>query len=111
MQGLHRFTIGQNARLSGRSQKAFVVHKDMASNVVYVADGESHPALFSSGLLVSAKEMFWINGLPSDATLAHLECRIRYNQDKIRCSVHLCSDGQLMVSFDKPEKVSMSRQV
>lgn len=78
----------------------------MAANVVYVAEGDSHPALYSAGLTVSADEMFWINGAPSETIASSLDCRIRYNQEKIPCSVEAQSATEITVRFRQPEKVS-----
>jgi tRNA-specific 2-thiouridylase len=38
--GLWQFTIGQNVRLPGLSEKHFVSSKDMESNTIYVVPGQ-----------------------------------------------------------------------
>ncbi|KAI9098168.1 tRNA methyl transferase [Phlyctochytrium arcticum] len=57
--GMTRFTIGQRARISGETERWYVVEKDMASNTIYVAPGPTHPALFRSEVVVN--DWTWIN--------------------------------------------------
>ena len=42
-QGLWNYTIGQNARIPGLAQKAFVARKDLQQNTVYVVGGPCVP--------------------------------------------------------------------
>ena len=45
--GHHYYTIGQRARIGGRKCRYFVCGKDAAANVVTVAEGSDHPALYT----------------------------------------------------------------
>ena len=62
--GEHRgyalYTPGQRARVSGQSTRWYVVDKDARSNVVIIARGSDHPALFTRGLV--AEKAAWISG-------------------------------------------------
>lgn len=60
--GLHLYTIGQKARISGVKQKYFVVEKNADSGIVFVAPGSRHPALYASSLKCNLKDVFWISG-------------------------------------------------
>lgn len=50
--GMHRYTIGQGARIGGQREKWFVYDKDAATNTVFVCPGSNHPALYSSECIV-----------------------------------------------------------
>ena len=63
-----------------------MVGKDLHRNVLIVAQGNDHPALFSSGLIAS--QLAWINNeipvLPMSCT-----AKIRYRQQDQVCEVNL----------------------
>ena len=67
-QGLMYHTIGQRQGLGigGRADHSeapwYVVGKDLANNVLLVAQGNDHPALFADSLL--AGEIYWVAGAP-----------------------------------------------
>ena len=46
--GSAAYTVGQRAKIGGASKPWFVVGKDAGTNVVYVASGADHDALFST---------------------------------------------------------------
>ena len=52
--------MGQRAKISGASKPWFVVGKDAGTNVVYVASGADHDALFSTTCAVT--DAFWVSG-------------------------------------------------
>jgi tRNA-specific 2-thiouridylase len=58
--GLASYTVGQRAKIPGASRPWFVVGKNVAANVVYVASGSDHDALFSSSCVVA--DEFWVAG-------------------------------------------------
>ncbi len=64
----------------------YVVGKDLQRNVLIVAQGNDHPALFSAGLL--ATQLAWIN---NDAPQLPLHCtaKIRYRQEDQQCVVSM----------------------
>ncbi len=62
------FTIGQRkglgigARFSAEDKPWYVAKKDIKNNIVFVVQGEDHPALFSKTII--AKNINWINKKP-----------------------------------------------
>ena len=58
--GLASYTVGQRAKIGGAAKPWFVVGKNVAENVVYVANGADHEALFSSSAALA--DEFWISG-------------------------------------------------
>ena len=73
--GLTSYTVGQRAKIGGAAKPWFVVGKNVASNVVYVASGPEHEALFCTSAMVT--EPFWIAGAPP-ADVATLRAKTRY---------------------------------
>jgi tRNA-specific 2-thiouridylase len=107
-QGLMYHTYGQRQGLGIGGHHAYpeapwyVVGKDLSRNVLLVAQGNDHPALFSSRL--QATQVHWINA--QDITLP-LRChaKIRYRQPDQSCLVEdTKGDGTLTVSFDTPQR-------
>jgi tRNA-specific 2-thiouridylase len=91
-QGLMYHTYGQRQGLgigglrNHNEDPWYVVGKDMDRNVLIVAQGNDHPALFSAGLI--ANQLAWINdqtpALPVTCT-----AKIRYRQQDQHCEVTL----------------------
>ena len=106
--GLMYYTLGQRQGLGigGRQDSEdapwYVVAKDVASNTLTVAQGES-PLLFSSGLL--AVEASWIGPAPAGLE-AGLRCgaKVRYRQADQGCTVTAVPDGSLEVMFDDEQR-------
>ena len=105
--GLMFYTIGQRQGLGigGRSDSSgepwYVVGKDMKNNILRVAQGVDHPALFSSGL--HASELYWISG---EKFVAPPKCtaRIRHQQPVQDCSLTIQPGQTCRVSFDSPQR-------
>ncbi|MBN7798803.1 tRNA 2-thiouridine(34) synthase MnmA [Parahaliea mediterranea] len=105
-QGLMYHTIGQRQGLGigGRadSQDApwYVVDKDLERNVLLVAQGNDHPALFKTTLYTGP--VYWIEG---EAPATPLRCRakVRYRQADQDCVVHAQGEGYRVV-FDAPQR-------
>ena len=99
--GAMYYTIGQRQGLGigGEGAAWYVVDKDVARNIVYVEQGEDHPALYRESLL--AGQVHWIGTPP--ALPARLTARIRYRQDEQPCTVTGGRDG-LRVGFDGPQR-------
>ncbi len=104
-QGLMYHTYGQRQGLGigglrhHSEEPWYVVGKDMHRNVLIVAQGNDHPALFSSGLIAS--QLVWINNqipvLPMSCT-----AKIRYRQQDQVCEVSLTDKNnphQVTVKF------------
>ena len=55
--GLARYTVGQRAKIGGASEPWFVVGKDAARDVAYVARGKDHAALFTRAAVAHAASL------------------------------------------------------
>ena len=104
--GLSFYTQGQRqglgigGRARGGDAPWYVVDKDVERNVLYVAQGSEHPALFHDWLSVDT--LHWIDEAPD----LPLRCtaKVRYRQTDQACSVHRRADGRLRVAFDVPQR-------
>ncbi|MEH0832791.1 tRNA 2-thiouridine(34) synthase MnmA [Pectobacterium cacticida] len=104
-QGLMYHTLGQRKGLGiggvkdGGEDPWYVVDKDVANNILYVAQGHEHPRLMSYGLI--AQQLHWVDREPLRA-----ECRCtvktRYRQADIPCTITPLGDDRLTVRFDTP---------
>lgn len=110
--GLMYYTIGQRKGLGiggkGTGEPWYVVDKDLDNNVLLVAQGKDHPALFSTGLIASNLNL--ING---DVRLSTFACtaKFRYRQEDQKVRVHIRPDGTVFVEFEKPVKAVTPGQV
>ncbi|MFT8870950.1 MAG: tRNA 2-thiouridine(34) synthase MnmA [Sporolactobacillus sp.] len=100
--GLMYYTNGQRQGLGigGPGGPWFVCGKDVAHNILYVAPGADHPALFAEGLL--AEDVNWISEAPASATF-HCTAKFRYRQADRPVTVNVCRGNRLNVHFDQPE--------
>ena len=105
--GLMYHTIGQRQGLGIGGVKGsdgepwYVVDKDLARNVLRVAQGTNHLALFRQGLILS--EPHWISGQPP-ALPARLMAKTRYRQPDQSCTLSQRDDGRWQVLFDQPQR-------
>ena len=105
--GLHLYTIGQRKGLgigglrNSQNSPWFVVNKDIKQNILYVAQGEDHPALLATKLLAS--NAFWIKGKSPNFPL-WCSAKIRYRQADQVCKIELYEDGKLCVTFKSPQR-------
>jgi tRNA-specific 2-thiouridylase len=105
--GLMFYTIGQRQGLGigGRSDASgepwYVVAKDTGCNVLYVAQGVNHPALFKPGL--RASQLHWIAGAPPPMPFA-CEARIRHQQALQPCTLEQAGMDDCIVRFLEPQR-------
>lgn len=105
--GLMYHTIGQRQGLGIGGVKGaneapwFVAKKDLARNVLIVAQGIDHPLLFNNGLV--AGQIHWINGAPPAAEFT-CSAKVRYRQADQTCHVSLGDHQKLRVVFDEPQR-------
>ena len=105
-QGVMYYTLGQRHGLGiggrdGASGEAwYVVGKELAANVLYVAQGGENRWLYSQRLRTEAPS--WVEGA---APAGHFRCtaRTRYRQLDQSCTVDAHSRG-LEVRFDEPQR-------
>ncbi|OEY71001.1 tRNA 2-thiouridine(34) synthase MnmA [Rheinheimera salexigens] len=105
--GLMYHTLGQRKglRIGGLRDASeepwYVVDKDLVNNQLIVAQGHDHPRLLSTGLI--AKQLHWTD---RKGPSAELKCSVktRYRQQDIGCTLIPQENGDVMVTFDTPQK-------
>ena len=105
-EGLMYHTIGQRQglRIGGLANRPeapwYVVDKNVPDNVLVVAQGNEHPALFKTQL--TATDVIWISGEPPTLPLS-CHAKIRYRQADQPCEVS-ASYSKVQVSFTTPQR-------
>ena len=97
MTGHHYYTIGQRARIGGRKCRYFVCGKDAAANVVTVAEGSDHPALYTHSFTTLPPHWISCDPFKKSSDLAAKNCspigmrncmmRFRHQQPLGTCTV------------------------
>jgi tRNA-uridine 2-sulfurtransferase len=106
-QGLMYHTLGQRKGLliGGKKDHCdapwYVVEKDVANNVLLVAQGSDHPHLYSQGLL--ANQLHWVDRRGPEGEY-RCTVKTRYRQQDIDCTLLRQSDDSVKVMFDTPQK-------
>ncbi len=104
--GIHFYTLGQRQGLGiggvkGYPEKPwYVVDKDVDNNILTVAQGHNHPALFSHGLIAS--NLNWITDKPT----LPLKCSVktRYRQADQDCQIEPIDGDTIKVTFTRPQR-------
>ncbi|WP_380180956.1 tRNA 2-thiouridine(34) synthase MnmA [Kalamiella sp. sgz302252] len=104
-QGLMYHTLGQRKGLGiggtkeGSEEPWYVVDKDVANNLLVVAQGHDHPRLMSVGLI--AQQLHLVD---REQITAPFRCTVktRYRQTDIPCTVTPLGEDRLEVRFDEP---------
>src|SRR5690625_505343 len=101
--GLMYYTIGQRHGLGigGEGEPWFVVGKNVPDNVLYVAQGDDNPHLYSDGLIAS--QVNWINNKTMESTFS-CTAKFRYRQKDSKVHVTLLEDGLVQVDFATRER-------
>lgn len=106
--GVAFYTIGQRKglKIGGPGEAWFVVGKDPLRNVIFVEQGDDHPALYKSSL--TATEVSWVS---TRAPTFPVRCtaKIRYRQEDQSCIIS-CDNDLLTVKFDTPQRAVTPRQ-
>jgi tRNA U34 2-thiouridine synthase MnmA/TrmU len=76
-------TIGQGAKLSGASQKWFIV--DKCGHQLWICPGTHHPALYSNRIYI--RNFHWILGGRPPPLPFRAKCRIRHLQPLVDCEI------------------------
>jgi tRNA-specific 2-thiouridylase len=107
--GAAYYTIGQRKGLGigGPGDAWFVVGKNIERNVVYIEQGQDHPALYSPSLI--ATEASWVNQAPSTFPF-RCTAKIRYRQQDQDCLITKIEDDKVHVSFLEPQRAVTPRQ-
>ena len=103
--GLMYYTLGQRQGLgiggSGTGEPWFVADKDLASNTLYVVQGDQHPSLYSVAL--EATRVNWIEGTIPDGSYT-CTAKFRYRQPDQGVTLIKRSDDTVDVIFDQPQR-------
>ncbi|TCS90824.1 tRNA (5-methylaminomethyl-2-thiouridylate)-methyltransferase [Keratinibaculum paraultunense] len=110
--GLIHYTLGQRRGIGiggiGTGEPWFVAGKDLKNNILYVAQGENHPALYSISLIGEPPK--WIIGNAPDMPLK-CTAKFRYRQKDIPVTVNILDNGELYIKYDYPVKAVTPGQV
>jgi tRNA-specific 2-thiouridylase len=105
-EGLMYHTLGQRQGLGiGGVKNAgaapwYVTAKDMARNCLIVAQGKTHPAMFTDSLRCGS--INWVNEAP-DLPFAGM-VKTRYRQPDQECKLQKLKDGSWLVEFAAPQR-------
>ena len=110
--GLIHYTLGQRRGIGiggiGTGEPWFVAGKNLKKNILYVAQGEKHAALYSTSLIGESPS--WIL---EKAPNMPLKCtaKFRYRQKDIPVTVDILDSGELHIKYDYPVKAVTPGQV
>ncbi len=106
--GIAYYTIGQRKGLGigGPGDAWFVVKKDVERNIVFIEQGDDHPALYTSELI--ATDVSWV-GIPPVAPY-RCSAKVRYRQPDQVCTITQIDADHLRVTFDQPQRAVTPRQ-
>ena len=100
--GLIHYTIGQRKGIGiggvGSGEPWFVAGKDLKKNILYVAQGEQHPSLYTTELL--GEDVVWITEKPQFPFRG--TAKFRYRQKDIPVTVYEHQDEGVRVVYDEP---------
>ena len=84
-----------------------MINKNINKNIVYVAQGAEHPALFSDELL--ADNMFWSKSVEKELPF---ECyaKVRYRDKDHKCKILSSNENKCYVKFDNKIKAITTGQ-
>ena len=111
--GLMYYTLGQRQGLGIGGQKGradepwYVLHKDMADNILFVGQGHDHPWLYSR--LLRARQLSWVSGSPPEAG-RRLTAKVRYRQDDQDCRILEVGENELVLAFEQPQRAVTAGQ-
>ncbi len=77
-------------------------NKDIDKNIVYVAQGGNHPALFSNQLL--ADKMHWNRDISKSIPLK-CKAKVRYRDIDHSCQILSSNDDECYIKFDNGSPV------
>jgi tRNA-specific 2-thiouridylase len=104
--GLPYYTIGQRQGLGigGRKNTAeqpwYVIAKNLARNVLIVAQGHDHPSLQNTKLICS--NLHWVSGNEPNLPM-YCRAKIRYRSQAEPCQIKKINETEFMINFDKPQ--------
>lgn len=105
--GLMFYTLGQRQGLGIGGVRNFpeepwyVLHKDLAGNVLYVGQGHEHPWLQAQSL--RASQLNWISGVAPEAG-SDLTAKVRYRQTDQGCRVENITKDTIELKFNNDQR-------
>lgn len=106
-EGVIFYTIGQRKGLGiggiagyEGEHRFFVVKKDLEHNILYVANGEDNPLLYSKGVIVDT--LNWITDPPEVGKV--YQAKFRYRQADQIVKIKELNSNQLILTFKDPIK-------
>ncbi|MBL4712381.1 MAG: tRNA 2-thiouridine(34) synthase MnmA [Gammaproteobacteria bacterium] len=108
--GLMYYTLGQRKGQGigglkyADEEPWYVVDKDLTNNVLRVAQGHNHPAMFHNVLESGA--INWISGTKPETSQINkqLTAKIRYRQSDQACELNMVDENKYIVHFDEPQR-------
>ena len=108
--GLMYYTLGQRKGLGIGGLKEsdeepwYVVEKDLLNNILKVAQGHNHPAMFHN--ILEASQVNWIEDKEPDMLAINntLTAKIRYRQSDQKCTLTKTDDKKYRVNFEQPQR-------
>jgi len=105
--GAHFFTIGQRKgiNIGGYREPLFVLGNDIANNLLFAGEGQSHPGLYRKGLFIRSDEIHWIRKdlAMKEGEAREYEVRIRYRQPLQKAKLFRKKDG-IYIIFHKLQR-------
>lgn len=105
--GVQYYTIGQRHGLGigGHVNSIFIIATDIATNTIYVGEGEKHSGLHRRGLLIKTADIHWIREdlRMNEGESREYLVRIRYRQALQKATLHMTHLG-LFIIFEKEQK-------
>ncbi|MCE3043744.1 tRNA 2-thiouridine(34) synthase MnmA [Legionella sp. 16cNR16C] len=105
--GLMFYTLGQRQGLgigglaNSGDEPWYVVDKDLANNTLVIAQGQSHPMLYSQGLMCS--EIHWLADYKDQLPIT-CYAKTRYRQTEQACIISPLNNKQHCVMFADPQR-------
>ena len=102
-QGAMYYTIGQRQGLGigGAGEAWYVVDKNIEKNILYVEQGEHHPALYNPALLAS--QLHWVAEHPP-ALPCTCTAKVRYRQSDQACTITPGASGSIQAVFASAQR-------
>lgn len=98
--GLNKYTIGQRKGLNigGKSDRMYVVGKDIVKNILYIALGENNDYLLSKSCVVKNINVFGTD------KFQHCTAKFRYRQEEVCVTLEWLNDESAIVKYDSGVK-------
>lgn len=105
--GAHFYTIGQRRGLNigGHINPLFVVGVDTVENIIFVGEGEDHPALYRDLIALKEESIHWVRPdlKLSNGQSLRVKARVRYRQ-ALQPATLVNDNGHYSLLFDQPQK-------